>query len=185
MKRVFIYTGDEYLFTKIALETDGCFECEKGRGTRAEGDFAIWDLDSLGNAPETGEFITVGRQSGADIVRPFPIGAVKELLISDKERAPIELCADKGFIRLNGERIALTDIEYSLFCSLYRRKGDFASRSELNEEVWGREGDGSLLNVYVHYLREKLEKHGEKVIISSRKSGYKIDGRYFNGKGDL
>ena len=35
------------------------------------------------------------------------------------------------------------------------------------------------MNVYVHYLREKLEYNGEKVIISSRKNGYKIDERFF------
>jgi DNA-binding response OmpR family regulator len=34
-----------------------------------------------------------------------------------------------------------------------------------------------VLNVYVHYLREKLED-GKKIIISSRKLGYKIDERY-------
>ena len=31
------------------------------------------------------------------------------------------------------------------------------------------------------YLREKLEAHGEKIIISSRMCGYKIDEKFFGG----
>ena len=46
----------------------------------------------------------------------------------------------------------------------------------------GDDADGGILNVYVHYLREKLEKRGEKIIISSRKSGYKIDEKYLKGE---
>ena len=33
--------------------------------------------------------------------------------------------------------------------------------------------------MYVHYLREKLER-GEKIIISSRNHGYKIDAKYLS-----
>ena len=34
------------------------------------------------------------------------------------------------------------------------------------------------MNVYIHYLREKLEADGEKIILSSRSHGYKIDEKY-------
>jgi DNA-binding response OmpR family regulator len=61
---------------------------------------------------------------------------------------------------------------------LIEASGDFISREELIRRVWGEGADGGVLNVYVHYLREKLEKQGEKIIISSRKNGYKIDGKY-------
>ena len=37
--------------------------------------------------------------------------------------------------------------------------------------------DGGVVNVYVHYLREKLEKNGERIIISTRNLGYKINER--------
>ena len=56
--------------------------------------------------------------------------------------------------------------------------GEFVSRDELSRAVWGEGADGGILNVYIHYLREKLESKGEKVIISSRRGGYKIDGKY-------
>ena len=51
------------------------------------------------------------------------------------------------------------------------------SREELVTAVWGEGADDGVLNVYVHYLREKLEKENERVILYSRKSGYRIDGR--------
>ena len=38
--------------------------------------------------------------------------------------------------------------------------------------------DEKTVNVYIHYLREKLESGGEKIIISSRNMGYKIDSKY-------
>ena len=45
--------------------------------------------------------------------------------------------------------------------------------------------DEGVLNVYVHYLREKLERGGEKIIISSRGLGYKIDEKYLQTGGTV
>ena len=49
--------------------------------------------------------------------------------------------------------------------------------------VWGDGADGGVLNVYIHYLREKLEAGGEKIILSSRKQGYKIVEKYLKNGG--
>ena len=51
-------------------------------------------------------------------------------------------------------------------------------REEILSTVWGGEADSGVINVYIHYLREKLEVCGEKIILSSRKCGYKIDEKY-------
>ena len=82
---------------------------------------------------------------------------------------------------LRGEVIKLTEVEHALFLALMKRGGEFASREDILREVWGSEADEGIINVYVHYLREKLEKSGEKIIVSSRKLGYKIDGKYLGG----
>lgn len=185
MKRVLIYTKDEYLFSKISLEIGDFYECESAIGLRPSGDFLIWDVDTMGECPDKNEYITVGRTEGAELVRPFLLSDITRALESKSAlNAPLEICSDGHSVRLNGEKIALTDIELTLFSALFKRRGSFASRAELLDEVWGRESDGTLLNVYVHYLREKLERHGEKLIISSRKNGYKISEKYFLGKGD-
>ena len=59
--------------------------------------------------------------------------------------------------------------------------GDYVSRENLIMSVWGADVDGGVLNVYVHYLREKLERGGEKIILSSRKEGYRINEKYLGG----
>ena len=57
---------------------------------------------------------------------------------------------------------------------------DKLSREEILNAVWNNEADSGVINVYIHYLREKLELDGEKIILSSRKLGYAIDERFIN-----
>ena len=61
--------------------------------------------------------------------------------------------------------------------------GAFISREALKSAVWGAESSEGVLNVYIHYLREKLERDGEKVILSSRKSGYALAEKFKRGSG--
>jgi DNA-binding response OmpR family regulator len=98
--------------------------------------------------------------------------------------SPLSVLENERTVKLCGVKIPLTEVEFALFYALYRRRGEYASRAELNLEVWGREGDGSLLSVYAHYLREKLEKGKERIILSSRTLGYAIDKSYFR-EGDF
>ena len=86
-------------------------------------------------------------------------------------------------VLLFGEKIKLTELEYALFSLLYKRQS-FVSREEILASVWHGEADGGIINVYVHYLREKLEKGGEKIILSSRKLGYGISENFLGGKID-
>ena len=183
MKKVLILTLDEFLYEKISLELYGKFECVRQQNESTEADFTVVDLDSVRSTELGGSVITVSRSGKATVRRPFAIGEIERQIADISSEIPIIPEPDSRSVRISGKRIALTDVEYALFDSLYKRKGAFATRSELNEEVWGRESDGSLLNVYVHYLREKLEYNGEKVIISSRKNGYKIDERFFPREG--
>ena len=46
------------------------------------------------------------------------------------------------------------------------------------EHVWHGDADGGIVNVYIHYLREKLEDCGERVIIASRGRGYSLSEKY-------
>ena len=83
---------------------------------------------------------------------------------------------------LYGERIKLTEVEFSLLSLLYSHGGKYVSRDEVLNKIWNGEADGGVINVYIHYLREKLEKHGEKIILSSRKNGYCIDEKFLGGE---
>ena len=88
----------------------------------------------------------------------------------------ITVAGERIFI---GEReLKLTDLEEALFMKLYSARGEFVCRAELFS-VFADGSSESMRNVYIHYLREKLERDGARVIISSRKHGYKIDEKYF------
>ena len=90
----------------------------------------------------------------------------------------IILVEDDRHALLFGEKIKLTEVEYKLLFELLSAKGEYVSRESLLKRVWGDGFDSGVVNVYVHYLRNKLERDGRKIILSSRKEGYRIDERY-------
>ena len=59
-------------------------------------------------------------------------------------------------------RAELTGREYALAKALFERSGEVRTRSELLAEVWGESFDGepNVVDVYVGYLRRKLEQLG-------------------------
>ena len=172
-RRVLILTTDGYLFQKIRLELDGDFECT----STGMADIVIADADTVEKIP-TGA-LTMSRRGEADIHLPFKLGQLKERLMP-KEISALSL-GDKCAL-LDGKAIRLTDVEFALFKAIYSRGGRYVSREELLMEVWGGSADGGVINVYVHYLREKLEAGGERVILASRGEGYKINEKFLGGR---
>ena len=125
--------------------------------------------------PEGMSSIMMGE--GGDLPIPFSFDELYSVISDARSDGALLLMGDKCAI-LRGEHIPLTDVEFSLFSCLYRARGEFVSREELLNEVWRGDADCGVVNVYVYYLRQKLER-GEKIISTSRKLGYKIDERYF------
>jgi two-component system, OmpR family, response regulator len=72
----------------------------------------------------------------------------------------------------------LTAREFGLASALAHRAGDVLSRSKLIETVWGKDFDGNanVVDVYVGYLRVKLERLGapEVRIEAVRGVGYRL-----------
>ncbi len=66
-----------------------------------------------------------------------------------------------------GRRIQLSVKEYELLCFLMRGSGKVLERSEIMKGVWGEDfyGDDNLLDVYIRYLRQKVEGEGLPVLI--------------------
>ena len=57
-----------------------------------------------------------------------------------------------------GEQIAtLTEREYALFAKLHAAKGKAVSREELHKDLWAADTSEKEVDVYICYLREKLE----------------------------
>ncbi len=66
-------------------------------------------------------------------------------------------------VRRGDERIDLTAKEFSLLATLMQRPGQVFSRSILLDTVWGVPGEvsTSVVELYVSYLRKKLDREGE------------------------
>ena len=74
-----------------------------------------------------------------------------------------------------GERVvALTAREFMLLQVLLRRRGQVLSRDFLLQEVWqGERSRSNVVEVYVRYLRQKLEAGGERRLLHTvRGRGY-------------
>ncbi|MDM7953632.1 MAG: response regulator transcription factor [Cyanobium sp. CZS 25K] len=81
-----------------------------------------------------------------------------------------------------GQRLlSLTAREYQLLLLLMRHRGTVVSRERILEEIWADQGGGAsnVIEVYVRYLRQKLELEGEaRLIHTVRGRGYCLtDGR--------
>ena len=116
------------------------------------------------------------------LLRPFRttrlIALCESLLnIPADERQARLLGLDRltGRAIVEGVEIALTDCELRLFAVLLEARGEPLGSDELIRAVWGESEHGrSLLPVYIHYLRKKLESDGKKLIYAHRGGGYSI-----------
>lgn len=73
--------------------------------------------------------------------------------------------------------IELTAKEFALLECLMRHPGEVLTRSQLIEHVWdfGREGDSNVVDVYVRYLRLKIDRpFGRDTIETVRGTGYRL-----------
>ena len=61
------------------------------------------------------------------------------------------------FITYGEETVELTERELMLFEYLYKRAGKIVSREELLRDVWKRDTESNVVDVYASYLRRKLD----------------------------
>ena len=121
-----------------------------------------------------------GLQAGADdyVVKPFALEEVSARLHALLRRRPAQgngplivgdLAVDEvgGRATRGGRDLGLTRRELELLATFARRPGDILSRKQLHEEVWGYTFDPgtNVADVFVGYLRRKLEADGEPRIL--------------------
>ena len=129
-----------------------------------------------------------GLETGADdyLVKPF---SFEELLarvhaLLRRKAAPsgeilrfadLELDVDAREARRSGRTIELTTTEFNLLLLFLRHPRKVLTRDVIMEHVWAYdfEGESNVLEVYVRYLRSKLEVEGEaRLIHTVRGAGY-------------
>ena len=141
-----------------------------------------------------------GLDAGADDYLPKPF-AFSELLArlrallrrGAQERPPIlrvgDLTLDPAARRVerSGTTIELTAKEFALLELFMRRAGEVLTRSRILEHVWdfAYEADSNVVDVYVRYLREKVDRpFGADSIETLRGAGYRFRQEAHGGAAD-
>ena len=130
-----------------------------------------------------------GLDGGADdyLTKPF---SIEELLARVRarlrERHPhsnvlevkdLTMDRDRHEVSRAGQRLSLTAKEYALLEYLLLHRNKVHTRDELFNGVWGSDflGDSNLIDVYIRYLRGKVDDgHDEKLISTVRGVGYTL-----------
>src|SRR3954449_69400 len=132
-----------------------------------------------------------GLDAGADdyLVKPFDFGELLARIRALTRRGPSPRppALEVGDLRVDpatrsaaraGEAVELTAREFGVLEHLARKPGQVVSRTELLEHVWDENfyGSTNVVDVYVGYLRAKLERpFGRKLIHTVRGAGYRLE----------
>lgn len=158
---------------------------EVARRIRSASDVPIIMLTARDAVPDRVQ----GLEVGADdyLVKPF---AFEELLARIKAQLRRVQGRNTGNIlrynnlqmdtaahetTMNGRRVELTAKEYELLELFMRHPQQVLTRDIIYDRVWGYDfgGESNIIEVYVRYLRQKLESHGESRLIHTvRGVGY-------------
>jgi DNA-binding response OmpR family regulator len=80
-------------------------------------------------------------------------------------------------VQVAGEPVTLTPREYALLELLARRAGELVTRSDIIEHCYDFAADSlsNVVDVYIGYLRRKLERPGQPRLIHTRRGqGYQL-----------
>ena len=133
-----------------------------------------------------------GLDVGADdyLTKPFSFSELAARLRAlirrgAAERPPVVVVEDLTLdpathaVRRGGTPIALSAKEFALLEFFMRHAGEVLSRTRLLEHVWdfSYEGGSNVVDVYVKYLREKIDRpFGVRSIETIRGAGYRMVG---------
>ena len=128
---------------------------------------------------------------GADdyLTKPFSflilVARLRALIRRGAPERPVVMAAGdllldpvKRRVERAGQEITLTRREYGLLAFLMRHRGETVSKTEILENVWDPafDGDPNVVEVYIRYLRLKLDAPFDRHAIETvRGMGYRID----------
>jgi two-component system, OmpR family, response regulator len=141
-----------------------------------------------------------GLDAGADdyLTKPFAFTELFARIRALVRRGPSErpsalrvgglvLEPSTRIVSRDGARIDLTAKEFALLDFLMRHPGEVLSRTRIVEHVWdyAYDGDSNVVDVYIRYLREKVDRpFGQRSIETVRGSGYRLRAEPNDGPAD-
>jgi two-component system OmpR family response regulator len=180
-----VYDYDVVILDVMIPPPDGVEVC---RALREDGHWA--PVLMLTGRDGVGDRIR-GLDAGADdyLVKPFDYGElIARLRALVRRGAPerpallavgdLEVDPAAHTVTRAGQLVELTSREFALLEFLVRRAGEVVSRTELLEHVWDQHfiGSTNIVDVYVSYLRRKLEDpFGRPLIRTVRGVGYVLE----------
>ncbi|GEM_PF-6994603 len=108
------------------------------------------------------------------VLLPLPLGKLSKILQKETVSLRFDEGKDTFSVFLDGEKIPLSKTEFRLLKALADADEAFVSRDFLLSEAFEKGASQSALNVYIHYLREKLEKGNRRLLYASRRQGYAL-----------
>jgi two-component system OmpR family response regulator len=179
--------SSEYDVVVLDVSLPGIDGFETCRRLRADG---VWTPVLLLTARDAVEDRITGLDGGADdyLTKPFSFGEMSARLRALVRRGPVARAAtlDVGNLRLDpatrqvwrgSHEIPLSQREFALLEAFMRRPGEALSRLHLLEHAWdyAYENRSNVVDVYVRYLREKIDRdHGVVSIETVRGHGYRL-----------
>lgn len=173
------YDYDLFILDIIIPHVNGIELCKRLKQSKPA--VPVLMLTALGTTDDK----LLGFDAGANdyLVKPFEfrelLARVKVLLKTSQVKhntvnrlvvADLELDLDRKIARRGGISIELTAKEFSLLEYFMRNAGRVLSRNDIAEKVWESSFDfgTNVVDVYVNFLRKKLDKGFEKKLIHTR-----------------
>lgn len=174
-----MYRYDLYILDIIIPGISGLDLCRKLKAMNP--DVPVLMLSALGTTDDK----IIGFDSGANdyIVKPFEfrelLARVKVLLKTASKQSTaenrliegdLELDLDRKVASRSGKHIELTAKEFSLLEYFMRNSGRVLSRNDIAEKVWDASFDfgTNVVDVYVNFLRKKIDKGFDKKLIHTK-----------------
>jgi DNA-binding response OmpR family regulator len=140
-------------------------------------------------ARDTVEDRVKGLNTGADdyLVKPFDFSELLARIHALMRRPPLqstnvlrvgdlEMDTVRRVVRRNGRILDLSQRELMLLEYLMRNAGQVLTRTQIGERVWGFDfyNESNVVDVYIGYLRRKVDKDGPPLIHTIRGMGYRL-----------
>jgi two-component system response regulator ArlR len=105
------------------------------------------------------------------VLRRRPLKGVSSTIVTFND---VEMDLESRVVKVGGAVVELTKKEFEVLLYLAQNKNNVISREQIFNKVWGQEvGETNLVDVYIRYLRTKIdERFSKRYIHTARGEGY-------------